>query len=311
MGRLAGRAEIVGFASRDGERARAAAARWAGTAYAGYESSAARSRRRRGPEPHADRPARRGDARRAGRRQARLQREAARGRRRGGAGDPRRSGRARARARVRAVRDAVPAGRACSRGAGLGRSGHAELGASLGLRRRAALGGLRLRSLAVLLGRRRAAGRHGGLSAGRDRRADRSGRARGRRQLAHARLRSRSPTGPRPGVRVPVEVDDNWQLVLELRGGVPGLGGGELLRPGDRGARARDPRRRGHARAQPARRLRTGAAVRRGRVARDARAARARGRSRSPARRRAARRVRRERRPSPRSRPTARSTCSR
>ena len=76
---------------------------------------------------------------------------------------------------------------------------HAELGTSLGLRRRAALGGLRLRSLAVLLGRRRAAGRHGGLSAGRDRRADRAGGARGGRQLAHARRRSRSPTGPRPG----------------------------------------------------------------------------------------------------------------
>ena len=37
LGRLAGRAEVVAFASRDGERARAAAARWGGTAYAGYE----------------------------------------------------------------------------------------------------------------------------------------------------------------------------------------------------------------------------------------------------------------------------------
>ena len=37
LGRLAGRAEVVAFASRDGERARAAAARWGGTAHAGYE----------------------------------------------------------------------------------------------------------------------------------------------------------------------------------------------------------------------------------------------------------------------------------
>jgi len=36
MGRLAGRAGIAAFASRDGERARAAASRWGGTAYAGY-----------------------------------------------------------------------------------------------------------------------------------------------------------------------------------------------------------------------------------------------------------------------------------
>jgi predicted dehydrogenase len=37
MGRLAGRAEIVAFASHDGERARAAAARFGGArAYAGY-----------------------------------------------------------------------------------------------------------------------------------------------------------------------------------------------------------------------------------------------------------------------------------
>ena len=61
---------------------------------------------------------------------------------------------ARARARVRAVRDALPAGRARGRGAGVGRCRLAELGARLGVRRRAALGGLRLRSLAVLLGRR-------------------------------------------------------------------------------------------------------------------------------------------------------------
>ena len=31
LGRLAGRAEVVAFASRDGERARAAAGRWGGT----------------------------------------------------------------------------------------------------------------------------------------------------------------------------------------------------------------------------------------------------------------------------------------
>jgi predicted dehydrogenase len=37
LGRLAGRAEVVAFASRDGERARAAAGRWGGTAHAGYE----------------------------------------------------------------------------------------------------------------------------------------------------------------------------------------------------------------------------------------------------------------------------------
>ena len=92
LGRLAGRAEIVAFASRDGERARAAAARWPrGVRLRRLRGVAARPRGRRHPQPHADRPARRGHARRARRRQARLQREAAGGRGRRGAGDPRRS----------------------------------------------------------------------------------------------------------------------------------------------------------------------------------------------------------------------------
>ena len=128
--------------------------------------------------------------------------------------------------------------------------------------------------------------RHGGVSAGRDRRADRTRGARDGAELAHPRcIRRRRRAACR--VRVPVEVDDNWQLVLELREAAwpPWRPTSARRRPG---RRARDPRRRRHARAQPARRLGACAAVRRGRVARDSRAARARGGAGSPARRRAA-----------------------
>jgi predicted dehydrogenase len=82
--------------------------------------------------------------------------------------------------------------------------------------------------------------------------------------------------GPAAGVRVPVEVDDNWQLLLELQGGVLASVEANFCAQATRPPSWRSAATR-HARAQPARRLRAGAAVRRRRVAGDACSARARG----------------------------------
>ena len=116
--------------------------------------------------------------------------------------------------------------------------------------------------------------------------------------------------GPAAGRRVPVEVDDNWQLMLELAGGCLAFVEANFC---------------AHATASPELEIRgetgtlalslldvvrAGAPVQPGRMARDARAARARGRARITCSASSSWST-----PSPparasRSRPSARSTCS-
>ena len=135
-----------------------------------------------------------------------------------------------------------------------GAIGTPELGTRLGLRRRAALGGLRLRSLAVLLGRRRPAGRHGGLSTARDRRPDRAGARVAALELAHAR-RIQVDDGPHGGPACARRGGRQLAAGAGAGGGLPASVEANFCTARDRGAGARDARRRGHARAQPARRL--------------------------------------------------------